>query len=522
MLDDSNLLIVSDFHLSEGRDTATGKVSRNEDFFFDDDFADFLTYHQRIPGEWKLIINGDFIDFLQVTSQPAHGKTGLLTDPVYGLKTGPEESAWKLRRVSRGHVQLFEALSHFALEHQISVISGNHDIEFFYLEVQEAFLEELEACVPEDRRDRIRANVEFLPWFYYEEDLYVEHGHQYDSLNAFTYVLDPRLPRTDRVKSCEQNHIDLPLGSLFVRYLFNRVEVSSPFADNIKPPTRFIGWFVTHHPLLAMRFLFREGREMFRRIKEKWEWTPASAFADRKLSHETRLVDLAAEMANRAGGFSKEQWTERLTALNKLREPSFMRGPAAAKWKLVRFLMGPYRTPVLFLLVFLVPFFEFLIVFGTLFQQAIPTLILPYVRTFQKAIDPWWISFSEAIRLLFLLELLLAALWIRSFRRMKRISPELLKLRNRAEQIHHLLSVKYVVMGHTHEADLHDSEPDRHYFNTGTWTKVFGEEVRVLREEKEFTFVRVMGKGPKRRARLMKWEGASKTARLAYLFAHDR
>ena len=37
-----------------------------------------------------------------------------------------------------------------------------------------------------------------------------------------------------------------------------------------------------------------------------------------------------------------------------------------------------------------------------------------------------------------------------------------------------------------------------------------------------FTFVRLMGKSPKRRARLMKWEGASKTARLAYLFSHDR
>jgi hypothetical protein len=73
-------------------------------------------------------------------------------------------------------------------------------------------------------------------------------------------------------------------------------------------------------------------------------------------------------------------------------------------------------------------------------------------------------------------------------------------------------------MGHTHEVDLFDSDPNHHYFNTGTWTKVFGEEERVLREEKEFTFVQVRGTGQERQARLMKWEGRSKAARLAYLF----
>jgi hypothetical protein len=74
-------------------------------------------------------------------------------------------------------------------------------------------------------------------------------------------------------------------------------------------------------------------------------------------------------------------------------------------------------------------------------------------------------------------------------------------------------------MGHTHDADIYDSAADRHYFNTGTWTKVFGEEERVLREEKEFTFLRVLGEGKERQARLLKWEGRTKTARLAYLFS---
>ena len=69
---DYNLLIVSDLHLSEGRHPQTKKFSRNEDFFFDEEFSRFLDYHQQHPQEnrkpWHLIINGDFLDFLQVTS----------------------------------------------------------------------------------------------------------------------------------------------------------------------------------------------------------------------------------------------------------------------------------------------------------------------------------------------------------------------------------------------------------------------------------------------------------------------
>jgi hypothetical protein len=37
-----HLLIVSDLHLSEGRSERTHRLSRNEDFFFDEEFARFL------------------------------------------------------------------------------------------------------------------------------------------------------------------------------------------------------------------------------------------------------------------------------------------------------------------------------------------------------------------------------------------------------------------------------------------------------------------------------------------------
>lgn len=517
MTDDYSLLVVSDLHLSEGRDPVTGRVSRNEDFFFDDDFAAFLRYHQHSAGKWKLIINGDFIDFLQITSQPDQGASRLLTDPRYGLKTGADESVWKLQRVVKGHQPVFESLSEFALENKIAIISGNHDIEFYYPKVQTAFLEALKKSVSQDQRRGIRDNVEFLPWFYLDGNLYIEHGHQYDPLNSFNHVLDPRLPKTDQVKASEQEHIDLPLGSLFVRYLFNRVEVSTPFADNIKPATRFIGWFLTNHPIQALGFLLREGREMFGRLKSKWHWVSDSTFADRKASHEAKLEEQAVSLAEQRQSSAKE-WLDRLRRLNELRTPSLMRGPTPRKWRLIRLLLGPIRTPVLMLFIGLVTTVGVALALGPLIERIMPVMLINYLTPLGSVLDPWWPILREAIRFLILLELIVFGTWAFILRRVRSGNSEAHTLRERASRIHDLLGVKYVVMGHTHEADLCNSGEDQHYFNTGTWTKVFGEEERVLREEKEFTFLRVTGTGQNRQARLMKWEGRSKAARMAYLF----
>lgn len=63
-----------------------------------------------------------------------------------------------------------------------------------------------------------------------------------------------------------------------------------------------------------------------------------------------------------------------------------------------------------------------------------------------------------------------------------------------ARRIHQLLGVRYVLFGHTHEAELEvlsTGSPRAEYVNSGTWTKIFGEswEERLLREESEFVYV---------------------------------
>ncbi|PIN81226.1 hypothetical protein COV11_02415, partial [Candidatus Woesearchaeota archaeon CG10_big_fil_rev_8_21_14_0_10_30_7] len=79
------ILIISDLHISEGQDSAL------EDFFYETELINLLKKHSK---NTELIINGDFVDFLQITTIPEQFKpTTTETEKKYGLKTSPDKSA---------------------------------------------------------------------------------------------------------------------------------------------------------------------------------------------------------------------------------------------------------------------------------------------------------------------------------------------------------------------------------------------------------------------------------------------
>ena len=238
------LAVVSDLHLSEGWDE-DGYLQKKEDFFFDQSFKRFLAYLGEKAKEgdfhYRLLINGDFVDFLQFTTVPGEevipGETFTKRERSVGLGTGEAKTLWKLDRLVNGHNVFFTAIADFlAKGHQLFILPGNHDIEWVMPGLQASFKQRVSGLVEAagDLGDRIT----FLPWFYYDPllSVFVEHGSQYDDINSFDYFLWPY--RKD-------GSIDLPAGSFFVRYLFNRIEELYPFADNMKPLTKFLGWALT-------------------------------------------------------------------------------------------------------------------------------------------------------------------------------------------------------------------------------------------------------------------------------------
>ncbi|PIN81619.1 hypothetical protein COV11_01570, partial [Candidatus Woesearchaeota archaeon CG10_big_fil_rev_8_21_14_0_10_30_7] len=162
----------------------------------------------------------------------------------YGLKTSPDKSAWKIRHVIKKHSNVFKTLAEYTKNNKIIHLTGNHDMEFYWPQVQNAFHEEMKKLSV----DYNKKNFVFAHWFYYKPKLiWIEHGCQYDSANSFCNLLHPVLPKIEE--------LELPLGSFFCRYVFNEVEKYDTFADNIKPPGKYLLWTIKNKPRLALKFI---------------------------------------------------------------------------------------------------------------------------------------------------------------------------------------------------------------------------------------------------------------------------
>jgi UDP-2,3-diacylglucosamine pyrophosphatase LpxH len=529
-LTDYNLLIVSDLHLSEGRDGKSRKFSKNEDFFFGEEFARFLAYYQDArrwnSAKWHLIINGDFLDFLQViTADGASSPRPTGSDHhALGLPCGEQETVRKLGKIAKGHRLFFESLAGFvAAGNLLTIVKGNHDVEFHYHGVRAAFLAELQGAFkrrldrdPDWGNDRAIGNVDtdtvrFSDWYYFEQDLlWVEHGNRYEGFNSFKYWLSPLLPEIPGWPLERKDEIDLPFGSLFVRYLFNRIEGVEPFADNIKPATRFVWWLIRKHPITALSFIFKDGRYMLGRIRRAWTDVPPEAWDVRKRQHNARLGELAIQSGIE---FSKLEQLDGLRERSVLKEPNF-------RAKVLRTILRPWiLLPGIALAVAAVLLAAFFVA-ANLLANVIPDfvrviLLDPFVD-FVLPVAPW------TVLLVALAGLALFLRWLLT--KEERQEPSYLK--NRAACISELLGVQYVIMGHTHDAELYNLGVEggrkKEYFNTGTWTTVFSEEERLIRKPVEFVFLQGLRGEDGFTLKLLEWNDGAYEPRLLELFRDEK
>lgn len=210
----------------------------------------------------------------------------------WGLGSSQAENVWRMHQIYRGHPVFFQALAWFVAQgNDIIIQTGNHDIELFWTAVRDALRQVLvlanttldspgwqALAAPYQPADlqaqvmtgsEIKERVHFTHWLYYEPGVaYVEHGCQYETANSWPTYLDPRyvgtvadhqvrLEKSDTVPGqVEQPSLFWPWGSLIVRYIFNQMEQIHPFADQIKPMTRYFTWAFSRDFLRSLGLLF--------------------------------------------------------------------------------------------------------------------------------------------------------------------------------------------------------------------------------------------------------------------------
>jgi UDP-2,3-diacylglucosamine pyrophosphatase LpxH len=251
-------LIVSDFHLTTGQDAVTSQWSDTEDFFWDTEFAEFLS-HYTDGTPTTLIINGDLVDFLQILDIPDPGECsefGIAPEEInrkYGLRCTEAAAGYQIARVIRGHISLFQALALFVAHgNTLIFVNGNHDIQLFWRQVQANIMHAFRSICRDKELPFDEHRVSFHPWCYFVPGLlFAEHGNQYESTTAFRNPFMPLLP-VDLLDG-RKKQLDLDLSGFLVRYVTNRVEPINPLADNVRPLSEYYTFLWKTHPWVALR-----------------------------------------------------------------------------------------------------------------------------------------------------------------------------------------------------------------------------------------------------------------------------
>lgn len=231
-----NILVVTDIHLGEMLKDRSRIAYLKASTVQDREFCDLLEHYQaNSPGDrpWRLILGGDVIDFLQVNVAPdralALEKYGFDVsgrERKLGLDNTAAKVRWKLHRVMDRHRLFFTYLADFVGRgNEVVVIRGNHDAEFFWTEVHQAFRDRLADTYfgeeynedGEVSPDEFRARIQFNPWFYYEPGtVWLEHGHQHDAYCSLEHLLYPVLP-------WDREQMEWPAVSLAIWWGVNRI-----------------------------------------------------------------------------------------------------------------------------------------------------------------------------------------------------------------------------------------------------------------------------------------------------------
>jgi UDP-2,3-diacylglucosamine pyrophosphatase LpxH len=322
-----SLLVLSDVHLgSDINDRAPPGAAPRRSKSIDADLIDLIRYYARTPpsgDRWRIVIAGDFIDFIgmAMTAAPRDGRaldTELSEEEhAHGLGNAADHARIKLRRVAERHEEVFASLADFvARGNTMTLVHGNHDIEFHWEGVKEDFKDILfrHACVRSDTGKPVdealfKSAIEFNPWFFYRGGVaYIEHGHQYDAFCATDYMMAPLSP-------FDPKRIARGFSDVLLRFVVRSTRGMKEHGHDGKGMLDYITFAVG----LGFRGLFRLGLNFARAVIELFRLRRAyfsDAARTLREEHERRMGLLAE--ATRIG-------IDRMRALAALQVPPVTR-----------------------------------------------------------------------------------------------------------------------------------------------------------------------------------------------------
>jgi UDP-2,3-diacylglucosamine pyrophosphatase LpxH len=235
-------VVISDCHLSAGFHFESQK-NPHEDFFFDKEMVEFFEYFS--TGEYgegcevELIINGDYLDFLNV---PYKGEFEEAITEEFAL--------YKLECILRGHPEVFEALRIFASKpgKTITYNIGNHDADLFFPKVREKFTRFIDptGSFPSDK---VRVNYE-QPVIHVEGGIQIHHGNQFEAVHYFNYN------KTFIEDGLNQPVLNIPWGSFYVLKIVNRFKSERDYVDKVRPIKAMILWGLLFDTWFILKFCF--------------------------------------------------------------------------------------------------------------------------------------------------------------------------------------------------------------------------------------------------------------------------
>jgi UDP-2,3-diacylglucosamine pyrophosphatase LpxH len=426
-----NYLLFSDVHLGadlvqHARPWTVGRLRRV--LQIDRELSSMLDhYREQADPErpWTLVIAGDLVDFVGMSIAPLSGQeleTPLTAEErTHGLGGARDHALYKMRAAANRHDLVFKKLADFVLAgHSLVLVRGNHDVDFYWETARSAFVQALvdraaHALADDGARITFEARVEFRHWFYYVENfLYVEHGHQYDETCSHAHWLSPLSPR-------DPSRIAYSFSDILMRYIVRPTPGLSTEGHDDKTIVYYLQLAFSMGIGGAARLGYRYGRAIAAMFAQ-WREHASERVHEVKAEHERHMREIGERLRIS---------TEKMCALYAL----------GAK---------PVNTR---------PFAIMRTLFVDLAATAALSGVLLLTLLISGLLPIGWLAAIAATMVGGLV------LWHRS----SRVFDPPSALKRGAERIAQLLPTRFVVMGHTHAATMEQTSNGATYVNLGGW-----------------------------------------------------